>query len=177
MTELQKHLMQLVKEIDETCRDNDLKYALYGRTAGNAMTEDHFTTSCYQFQIMMPAEDMLRLKELLLEKNIPNRGIEDMSVNKNLPHNRRNRCFVLIFAPDRLTFKLIPRQKTFQGNRLTVSNTNRPIRPHCRSNFRRKNKNNILIFYVLRKTFLLWTMDLRLQRLAFAGWKDVYKFQ
>ena len=88
MTELQKHLMQLVKEIDETCRDNDLKYALYGRTAGNAMTEDHFTTSCYQFQIMMPAEDMLRLKELLLEKNIPNRGIEDMSVNKNLPHNR-----------------------------------------------------------------------------------------
>lgn len=88
MTELQKHLMQLVKEIDETCRENNLTYALCGQTAGCAIARDKFTTGCYQFHIMMPAGDISLLKAELSKKNLPDRGIEDLSVNEKLAHNR-----------------------------------------------------------------------------------------
>lgn len=87
MTELQKYLMQLVKEIDEVCKESDISYALSGRSAGCAAEYGKFTTPCASFQIMVPAKDVLRLKEALLKKNVPERGIEDMSNNPKLAFN------------------------------------------------------------------------------------------
>lgn len=87
MTELQKHLMQLVKEIDETCKENNISYSLYGRTAGAALESDKFTTQCYEFHIMMLSKDILLLKEKLKNKKIRNRGFEDLSNNSQLAWN------------------------------------------------------------------------------------------
>lgn len=87
MTKLQKCLMRLMSELDETCIENNIPYALYGRTAGCALKDGKFTTGCYQFQIMMLAGDIITLKERMSEKYKENRGFEDFSVNPDLQYH------------------------------------------------------------------------------------------
>ncbi len=86
MRKLQEHIIQLIKEIDETCRDHHIPYALYGRTAGCALKDQAFVDGCYQFQIMMLAADIVRLKELMEGRGLKDRGFEDFSVNPDLQY-------------------------------------------------------------------------------------------
>lgn len=87
MTELQKHLMQLVKEIKDTCREQDIPFALFGQTAGRAAKFHEFKNQCSEFHIMVRTKDILKLKKALNAKNIKNRGWDDLSCNPNLPRN------------------------------------------------------------------------------------------
>lgn len=87
MIELQKHLMQLVKEIDQTCRFLDIPYSLCERTAGRAIEYGKFTNNTCEFHIMLFAKDALKLKKELLSRKNPDRGIEDLSTNPDLPRN------------------------------------------------------------------------------------------
>lgn len=87
MTELQKHLMQLVKEIKDTCKEQNIEFALCGQTAGRAAAFHKFKTQCCEFHIMMRTCDILKLKKALSAKKIPNRGWEDLSTNPKLANN------------------------------------------------------------------------------------------
>lgn len=79
--------MQLVKEIKDTCREQNISFALCGQTAGRAAKFHSFKTQCCEFHIMMRAKDILKLKKALKAKKIANRGWEDLSNNPNLANN------------------------------------------------------------------------------------------
>lgn len=87
MTDLQKHVMQLVKEIQDTCGELGIPFALYGKTAGRAVKNKRFRTQCCEFHIMMLARDIPTLKKTLQKKRIKDRGWDDLSCNPGFPTN------------------------------------------------------------------------------------------
>ncbi len=76
MTEIQRHILTLVKEIDQVCREQEIGYILHGQTAGCTLKNGKFKTGAYPFHIIIAEKDMNRLAEALSKTGIENREIE-----------------------------------------------------------------------------------------------------
>ena len=86
-TALQEHLIQLMAEIDAACKENNLRYALFGDTAFWAKARGAFVGGQCELHMMMRACDMLALKKALLAKGAANRAVEDLFTNPLLAWN------------------------------------------------------------------------------------------
>ncbi len=85
MNDIQRKLMELMDEIDTLCREKDLHYVLFGQTAAQARKESSFVGSTYEFQIIMPLPDILRLQTLVNESLNSTRTFESWEDNAALP--------------------------------------------------------------------------------------------
>lgn len=81
MTEIQKKLMTLMDEIDAICQKEGLQYALANRTAARAAEYGEFLNEAYDFYIIMPVPDALKLQEYVRANNIPDREFESWEDN------------------------------------------------------------------------------------------------
>lgn len=84
MTEIQNHLITLIREIDQACRDEGIDYILHGQTAGCALKNGKFKTGAYPFHIIVPEKDMPRLVDALRRAAHDNREIESRAENPGL---------------------------------------------------------------------------------------------
>lgn len=84
----QKHLLQLARELDETCRELDVPYALCTHDAAWARKRKKLYGSQYGIHVMMRAPHALKVKQALLARGLANRACEDLSTNPELPFNQ-----------------------------------------------------------------------------------------
>lgn len=73
MTEIQKHLLGLLKEIDQICRENDITYYLIGGTALGAVRHRGFIPWDDDADIVMTRENWLKFDALMKEHLPENR--------------------------------------------------------------------------------------------------------
>ena len=64
MTEKQEHLLQLFREIDEICKENNLRYVMAGGTAIGVVRNEGFIPWDDDVDIYMPREDWQKLVEI-----------------------------------------------------------------------------------------------------------------
>ena len=64
MTEKQEHLLQLFREIDEICKENNLRYVMAGGTAIGVVRNEGFIPWDDDVDIYMPRADWEKLVEL-----------------------------------------------------------------------------------------------------------------
>ena len=85
MTEVQQKLLDLLKEIDGICKENDIQYFLYGRTALEAVRKKEFQERTTSAVIAIKAQDCERFIRLVEKQNRQDRYLESMLNNKNYP--------------------------------------------------------------------------------------------
>lgn len=81
MTEMQQHILTLMKEIDRVCREQKIRYILHGQTAGCALKYGKFKTGAYPFHIIVSKEEIPALVSGLKMLRIENREFETVSEN------------------------------------------------------------------------------------------------
>lgn len=84
MTEIQEHIMALMKEIDKVCRINGITYILHGQTAGCVVKNGRFKTGAYPFHLIVREEDAEKLKDALEAASYEEREIETRALNPEL---------------------------------------------------------------------------------------------
>ena len=84
MNEIQKHLMILMDEIMNACKEVDASWILYGQTAGCAAKYGKFTTGAYPFHIILQEDRFPAVKKSLLKANIANRAFESKDNNPKM---------------------------------------------------------------------------------------------
>ena len=83
-TKVQQRLLELMDDIHEICLRNGLHYILFGKTAGMAASYGHFQEDEYNFEIMMPLMDAVKLRQYV-EKNMSDtRAMESWEDNEAL---------------------------------------------------------------------------------------------
>ena len=68
MVETQKHLLTLMEEFQNICRQKNIPFALCGRSAAMASQTGSFVSQCYEMHFMVPAPYLPKLKTLLLKE-------------------------------------------------------------------------------------------------------------
>lgn len=86
MTETQKVLCNLLDEIDEICKKNKLDYFLSYETALHAYRSHKFENPTTSITILMPLEDILKLREVILKENRPDRELDSIYDNDFYPN-------------------------------------------------------------------------------------------
>ncbi len=84
---IQEHLLAMAKELDDTCKELKIPYALCTHEASWNKKRKKFYGSQYGIHVMMRAPHALKLKAALQAKAFPNRTFEDLSTNPDLPFN------------------------------------------------------------------------------------------
>ncbi len=79
MTNVQRRVTELLKEIDSVCMEQGIGYSLAGRTAAMCILSGGFTCDDYQADIMMTAEDYKRFCKAVSGKE--NRAVESLENN------------------------------------------------------------------------------------------------
>ena len=83
-TKVQQRILELMDDIHEICVKKGLHYILFGKTAGMATAYGHFQEDEYNFEIMMPLLDAVKLRQYV-EKNMSDtRAIESWEDNEAL---------------------------------------------------------------------------------------------
>lgn len=85
--QIQNHLIAMAKELDQTCKELKVPYALCTHEAAWSKKRKGFYGSQYGIHVMMRAPHALKVKAALQAKAIPNRVFEDLSTNPELPFN------------------------------------------------------------------------------------------
>ena len=85
MAALQKHLLQLMADLDEACLSQGIPYALFGNSAAWAAEKGKLTAGCCEMHIMMRACDIPKLKAALAGRE--GREFEDFSTNAKLAYS------------------------------------------------------------------------------------------
>ena len=83
MTDIQKHLIKLLQEIDEICTQNDIPYILGGRTAKDACQSHHFLGDYAYATVLMLEKDLDKFRKLVAKKE--NRTTESFVENPDFP--------------------------------------------------------------------------------------------
>lgn len=78
MTDIQEHLLALLLEIDEICKENDITYYIDGGTALGAVRHRGFLPWDDDADIMFTRENWLKFEQAVRENPRPNRVIEGM---------------------------------------------------------------------------------------------------
>lgn len=76
MTEKQEHLLKLFKEIDEICKEHDLRYVMAGGTLIGVWRHEGFVPWDDDVDIYMPREDWDRFVEICKTELPPERAIQ-----------------------------------------------------------------------------------------------------
>lgn len=82
MTEKQEHLLKLFKEIDEICKEHDLRYVMAGGTLIGVWRHEGFVPWDDDVDIYMPREDWERFVEICKRELPPERAIQCSDVDR-----------------------------------------------------------------------------------------------
>lgn len=83
MTEKQKHLLQLFKEIDEICKKHNLRYVMAGGTLIGVVRNEGFIPWDDDVDIYMPRDDWNKFVELAETEFPPNRAVQCVDVDRS----------------------------------------------------------------------------------------------
>ena len=83
MNDIQKHLVKLLKEIDEICMQNDIPYILGERIAKDACQEHRFIGDYVNVKVLMRGQDFDKFRNLVAKKE--DRVIESILENSAYP--------------------------------------------------------------------------------------------
>ena len=86
MTETQKVLCTLLDEIDEICKKNNLDYFLGYETALYAYRSHRFENPTTHIKILMPLNDVLKLRKIIQTQNRPDREFDSIYDNDFYPN-------------------------------------------------------------------------------------------
>lgn len=86
MTETQKVLCNLLDEIDEICKENELDYFLAYETALHAYRSHQFENPTTSITILMPLKDILKFREVIIKENRPDRELDSIYDNDFYPN-------------------------------------------------------------------------------------------
>ena len=76
MTEKQKHLLQLFREIDEICKKHNLRYVMAGGSLIGVVRNEGFIPWDDDVDIYMPKADWDKLVELAPKELPPHRAVQ-----------------------------------------------------------------------------------------------------
>ena len=85
MNQEQKVLHNLLRELDEVCRKNDIRYILSPRLAYNAVNGLGMPVNLMYGLILVPESEMERLRLVLENGNFPDRAVESMVNSERFP--------------------------------------------------------------------------------------------
>ena len=83
MTEKQEHLLQLFRELDEICKENNLRYVMAGGTAIGVVRNEGFIPWDDDVDIYMPRDDWNKLVEISGSVLPENRALQCVDVDRN----------------------------------------------------------------------------------------------
>ena len=83
MTEKQEHLLQLFRELDEICKENNLRYVMAGGTAIGVVRNEGFIPWDDDVDIYMPRDDWNRLVEISDSVLPEHRALQCVDVDRN----------------------------------------------------------------------------------------------
>ena len=76
MTEKQKYLLKLLREVDEICREHDLRYVLAGGSLIGALRHEGFVPWDDAIDLYMPRPDWEKFVEICKRDLPPERAIQ-----------------------------------------------------------------------------------------------------
>ena len=76
MTEKQKYLLKLLQEVDEICREHDLRYVLAGGSLIGALRHEGFVPWDDAIDLYMPRPDWEKFVEICKRDLPPERAIQ-----------------------------------------------------------------------------------------------------
>lgn len=85
MTEVQEHLLMLLREIDEICRENNIEFFLDGGSALGAVRHKGFLPWDDDADIVLTRENWLKFKKAVEEHPRPDRVLADPATNPAYP--------------------------------------------------------------------------------------------
>ena len=83
MTEKQKHLLQLFREIDEICKKHNLRYVMAGGSLIGVVRNEGFIPWDDDVDIYMPKADWDKLVELAPKELPPHRAVQCVDTDRN----------------------------------------------------------------------------------------------
>ena len=83
MTEKQKYLLKLFREVDEICREHNLRYVLAGGSLIGALRHEGFVPWDDDVDLYMPRSDWEKFVEICKTELPPNREIQCSEVERN----------------------------------------------------------------------------------------------
>lgn len=83
MTEKQKHLLKLFREVDEICREHNLRYVLAGGSLIGALRHEGFVPWDDDVDLYMPRPDWEKFIEICKTELPPDREIQCSEVDRN----------------------------------------------------------------------------------------------
>ena len=83
MTEKQKYLLKLFREVDEICREHNLRYVLAGGSLIGALRHEGFVPWDDDVDLYMPRSDWEKFVEICKTELPPNREIQCSEVDRN----------------------------------------------------------------------------------------------
>ncbi len=91
MNSIQKHLVVLLKEIDEICAKNNIDYVLCGRTAKDACKDHTFLGEYVYASVLMNVKDFLKFRRVVKQKFHKKRVVESIMDYPDYPEGRAMR--------------------------------------------------------------------------------------
>ena len=85
MTDIQQHLLKLILEIDNICRNNNIIYFLDGGSALGAVRHRGFLPWDDDADIVLTRENWIKLKKEIEEHPLPNRVLVEPTTNSEYP--------------------------------------------------------------------------------------------
>ena len=83
MTEKQKYLLKLFREVDEICREHNLRYVLAGGSLIGALRHEGFVPWDDDVDLYMPRPDWEKFVEICKTELPPERAIQCSDVDRN----------------------------------------------------------------------------------------------
>lgn len=85
MREVQEKLLELLTDIDGICKRENIKYYLCEETAHGAIMKHSLYDDCYQANIAMTTNDVLKFMKAVEKENRKDRVLDSMLTNKDYP--------------------------------------------------------------------------------------------
>ena len=89
MTEKQKYLLKLFREVDEICREHNLRYVLAGGSLIGALRHEGFVPWDDDVDLYMPRPDWEKFIEICKTELPPDREIQCSELDRNYTNSFR----------------------------------------------------------------------------------------